>query len=72
MMQIMIELNQLDFLTNTSMKDKWCKIMLFMHKKCQNIDHDEDIKEFEDYLDLIGLIELKLSPVRQDVTVLNF
>ena len=30
------------------MKDKLYKIMLFMHKKCQNIDHDEDTKEFED------------------------
>ena len=44
------------------MKDKWCKIMLFMHKKCQNIDHDEDIKEFDDYFSFNRFDRTEVEP----------
>ena len=36
--------------------------MLFMHKKCQNIDHDEDIKEFDDYFSFNRFDRTEVEP----------
>ena len=36
--------------------------MLFMHRKCQNIDHDEDTKEFEDYFSFNRFDRTEVEP----------
>ena len=33
-----------------------------MHKKCQNIDHDEDIKEFDDYFSFNRFDRTEVEP----------
>ena len=36
--------------------------MLFMHKKCQNIDHDEDTTEFEDNFTFVRFERTEVEP----------